>query len=198
MTSHEPSNEDLMASLDRALSGVGRLIAGVEADQWSAPTPCAGWDVRALVDHLASSSLNVAALVRDEPRPDRSPEQVTGDPVAAYRSATATMRAAFAEPGVLEQVYQSPIGPVPGSVIVHLRISELLIHGWDIARATGQPTDLDPELGQETLAWAREKLPPRLRGEEGSGLPFGPEVPVPDDAPLDDRLAAFFGRDPRG
>ncbi len=108
------------------------------------------------------------------------------------------MRAAFAEPGVLEQVYQSPIGPVPGSVIVHLRISELLIHGWDIARATGQPTDLDPELGQASLAWARQNLVPELRGDEDGGYAFGPEVPVSDTAPLHDRLAAFFGRDPRG
>lgn len=197
MTSHESSNETLMASLDRALAGVGQLIAGVEAHQWSAPTPCAGWDVHALVDHLASGNLNFAALVRDEPRPDRGPDQPAGDPVAAYRSAAATMRAAFAEPGVLERIYQSPIGPVPGFVLVHLRISELLVHGWDIAKATGQSTGLDPELGQAALAWARENLPPQLRGEEGSGLPFGPEVPVPDSAPLDDRLAAFFGRDPR-
>jgi len=197
MTNHDSSNETLMASLDRALAGVGRLIAGVEAHQWSAPTPCVGWDVREIVDHLASGNLNFAALVHDEPRPDRGPDQPTGDPVADYRSAAATMRAAFAEPGVLERIYQSPIGSVPGAVLVHLRISELLVHSWDIAKATGQAADLDPELGQETLAWARENLPPQFRGEEGSGLPFGPEVPAPDSAPLDDRLAAFFGRDPR-
>jgi hypothetical protein len=77
------------------------------------------------------------------------------------------------------------------------QIADLAVHGWDIAKATGQPTDLDPEVGQLALDWGRENLKPEFRGDEASGRSFGPEVAVAADAPLYDRLAGFFGRDPR-
>jgi hypothetical protein len=72
----------------------------------------------------------------------------------------------------------------------------MAVHAWDVAKATGQPTDLEPEVGQVALDWGRENLKPRFRGDESSGQSFGPEKPVPEDAPLYNRLAAFFGRDP--
>ncbi len=193
MTSHDSPNEDLMTSLDRALAGVDRLIAGVEAHQWSAPTPCTEWNVREVVNHLVSGNLNFAALVRGEPRPDRDPDQPAGDPVAAYRSAAATMRAAFAASGVLERVYQSPIGPAPGSVLVHLRITELLVHGWDLARATGQPVELPADLAEQELALWRAQFEDGPGA--GDGLPFAPARTVAAEAPAIDRLAAFLGRE---
>jgi hypothetical protein len=77
------------------------------------------------------------------------------------------------------------------------QITDLAVHGWDVAKATGQSTDLDPEVGRLALDWGRENLKPEFRGDEASGQSFGFEVAVADDAPLYDRLAAFFGRDPR-
>src|SRR6266545_1406168 len=68
---------------------------------------------------------------------------------------------------------------------------DLVVHGWDLAKATGQPTELDPELGQLALDWGRENLRPEFRGRD-----FGPEVPVAEDAGLHERLAGLFGRDP--
>jgi uncharacterized protein (TIGR03086 family) len=190
MASHDSSNEDLMASLDRTIAGVDRLIAGVEAHQWTSPTPCTEWNVRAVVDHLVSGNLYFAALVRDEPRPDRNPEQLADDPIDAYRSAAATMRAAFAAPGVLERTYQSSIGPAPGSILVHLRITELLVHGWDLARATGQPAELPADLAEQELALWRSRFGDGL----SDGLPFAPAQTVAAEAPAIDRLAAFLGR----
>lgn len=73
----------------------------------------------------------------------------------------------------------------------------LIQNGWDVATATGQPTDLDPEVGQLALDWGRENLKPQFRGDEADGHAFGTEIPVAEDAPLYDRLAGFFGRDPR-
>jgi uncharacterized protein (TIGR03086 family) len=70
-------------------------------------------------------------------------------------------------------------------------VADLAVHGWDVARSTGQSTELDPAVGQAALDWARENLKPQYRGQA-----FGPEVSVPEDAPLYDRLAAFFGRAP--
>jgi uncharacterized protein (TIGR03086 family) len=76
------------------------------------------------------------------------------------------------------------------------QITELTSHAWDIAKATGRSTDLDPELGELALAWGRQNMRPEFRGDEADGYYIGPEVPVADDAPLYDRLAAFGGRNP--
>ena len=73
------------------------------------------------------------------------------------------------------------------------QIAELATHDWDLARATGQPAELDPALAEHALRWSRGMLRPEFRGP---GKAFGVEVPVPDDAPAYDRLAGWFGRDP--
>ncbi len=190
MTTHDAPHTDLLAALDRAIAGTDRLIARIKADQWSAPTPCTEWDVRALVTHVTSSMLNFAALVRGEPRPDGTADHQTDDPVAAYRSAAAAMCAAFGAPGALDRIYPSPIGPVPGSVLVHLRITELLVHGWDLARATGQPADLPADVAEGELTLWRAQFTDGLP----AGLPFAPARPVTVHAPAIDHLAAFLGR----
>ena len=80
--------------------------------------------------------------------------------------------------------------------IVDQQIAELAVHGWDLAVATGQSTPLDTEVGDTALTWARTALQPQFRGSEDEGKAFGPEVDVPEDAPLYDRLAGFFGHRP--
>ncbi len=190
MTTHDAPHTDLLAALDRALASTDRLIAGIDAGQWSTPTPCTEWDVRALVTHVTSGMLNFAALVRGDPRPDGTADDQADDPVAAYRSAAATMRAAFGAPGALDRIYPSPIGPAPGSVLVHLRITELLVHGWDLARATGQPPALPTDLAEGELAVWRAQF----RDGVPAGLPFAPAQPVAAHAPAIDHLAAFLGR----
>jgi uncharacterized protein (TIGR03086 family) len=89
-----------------------------------------------------------------------------------------------------------PFGEFPATWRVGQQIADLAVHGWDIAKATGQPTDLDPEVGRLALDWGRENLKPEFRGDEASGRSFGAEVAVADVAPLYDRLAGWFGRDP--
>jgi uncharacterized protein (TIGR03086 family) len=70
--------------------------------------------------------------------------------------------------------------------------AELAVHSWDLARATGQSTDLDPEVAQRGLDFMSAALTP-----ENRGAAFGPAVTLPDDAPVFERLVAFAGRDPR-
>ena len=106
------------------------------------------------------------------------------------------MTAAWEREGALDRTVKSPSGEVPVSWSIGLQIADLVVHAWDLAKATGQSTALDPELGETALEWGRRNLRPEFRGEEGSGKSFGPEVRVPDDAPLYERLAAFFGRTP--
>ena len=86
-----------------------------------------------------------------------------------------------------------PWGKVPGRIAVSGYVQEIVTHGWDLARATGQPAELDPELASWVLAVAQRILPPEPRGGE---IPFGPVVPVPADAGRYAQLAAWLGRQP--
>ena len=166
-------------------------MAGIRADQWMAPTPCTDLDVRALLNHLVSGNLLFAALVRGEPLPGRDTDHLGGEPLPAFQRAAAELRQAFAAPGVLESVYTAPFGTGPGAVLVHVRVIELLAHGWDLARATGQPAAFPDDVAERALAAARQQLSSR---PEGPGAPFAAEIPVADDAPAVDRLAGFLGR----
>jgi uncharacterized protein (TIGR03086 family) len=86
-----------------------------------------------------------------------------------------------------------PFGTVPGEFALHLRLTELLMHGWDIARATGQKTDFPDELVEQETQFGHRALgmiPP-------DRSPFQPSRPAPEDAPAIDRLAALLGRDIR-
>lgn len=143
------------------------------------------------------------------------------DPVAAFRRAGAELAAAFAVPGVLERAYPAPpgvvararagadtgtvpesragaetgdgagAGTVLGADLLHVRFVEILVHGWDIARATGQPDGFPEDLAASVLAAARRfPAPP-----PGGGSPFAPEKPVPAGAPAIDRLAGLLGRE---
>lgn len=188
---------DPVALLSRALDQTGAAISGVRPEQVKLPTPCRSWDVRALVNHVVHDVLMFTARAggggsweRDES------DAIDDDWAAAYREAAASLLAVWQRPGALDGTVQLPFGEVPASWQVNQVISDLAVHAWDIAKATGQPTNLEPEVGQVSLDWARVNLQPQFRGDEASGNVFGPAVPVPDDAPLYDRLAGFFGRDP--
>lgn len=185
MSSSVPSVEDLT----RALSAVEELIAGVGDDQWSAPTPCTDWTVRELVNHLVGVNLVFAALVNDQAPPERGADVLGDDPAGAYRHSSRAIQAAFAQPGVLARSYQGPLGAVTGAERLHIRIADLLAHGWDLAQATRQPAALPADLSEQALTFTRTQLSTMPRTGR-----FDPAQPVADDAPAIDRLAAFLGR----
>jgi uncharacterized protein (TIGR03086 family) len=174
----------------RALDATGRLVAAVREDQWTAPTGCPGWSVRDLLGHLVGGNRAFAALAAGQ-APSGAADPLGDDPVAAYRESGEALCAAFTRPGVLDEVFPVPAGALPGAVVLHLRLTEVLVHGWDLARATAQPTSgLPDDLAEQELAFSRVQLarmPPDRR-------PFAPSQPVADDAPAIDRLAALLGR----
>jgi uncharacterized protein (TIGR03086 family) len=175
--------------LSRALSAVGDLIAGVREEQWSAPTPCTDWTVRELVNHLVGMNLVFASLLGDEAPPERGAERIGDDPLGAYRESGSLLTAAFDRPGVLGRIYQGPLGAATGADRLQIRLYDLLAHGWDLARATGQPGELPNDLAEQALAFARVQLATQPRRGR-----FDPAQGISDDAPAIDRLAAFLGR----
>jgi uncharacterized protein (TIGR03086 family) len=183
-----------VSELAEALEITGGLVAGVGDGLWGAPTPCADWSVRDLVNHLVAGQRAFAMLLRGEAlaevRKLAGGDQLGGDPVAAHRESGADLVAAFSQPGALERTVAVPIGEVPGIVALHLRLVEALVHGWDLSRATTQPVTYPAGLAEQELEFTVAKLSDIPPGHS----PFGPPQPAPDDAPALDRLAACLGR----
>jgi uncharacterized protein (TIGR03086 family) len=178
--------------LAQALDDTQSLVEGIRDEQWSGPTPCADWSVRDLVQHLvAGNHLFARALTGDAPAADGPPSPPSAQ---SHRESAAALLAAFRAPGALERVVTVPFGAVPGAVALRLRLVEALVHGWDVARATGQAPSHDEATAEQALAFTRATLDDVPPGRS----PFGAPRPVAEDAPALDRLAACLGRDPVG
>jgi uncharacterized protein (TIGR03086 family) len=177
----------------QALDQTGRVVAGIKPDQWQAATPCEGWDVRALLNHVVAGNLWAAELgagATIEQVGNRLDGDVLGtDPAASYAASATAAAAAFREPGALDAPCAVSYGPVPGSVYAGHRFLDVFVHGWDLAVATGQDPELDPGLIQA----CREVLEPQLAAFRAAGA-FGDAQPVPPDATDQERFLAMLGR----
>lgn len=184
-----------MTSIDelaQVLDATERLVAGVRDEQWSDPTPCSEWNIRDLLDHLVGGNVSFARRVRGDassPEEARPADPLGDDPLAAYRAAAEELVAACRLPGALERTITAPFGQVPVAVALHLRVVEALVHGWDLARATGQAVDYPEDLVERELEFTLDAL-----GNIPEGGPFASPQPVSDDAPAIDRLVARLGR----
>lgn len=167
----------------------GRVVVGITDEQWALPTPCAGWSVEDLVRHVAGGNARFAAALRGDPAPAPVSGSAAGLP-EAYRRSVRGLLDAFGRPGALRETVTVPFGTVPGAVALHLRITELLVHGWDLARATGVAADFPEEIAEQELEFSL----PALADVPPDRSPFAPPEPVPDNAPAIDRLAACLGR----
>jgi uncharacterized protein (TIGR03086 family) len=177
----------------RALAATSTIVRGIAADQLDRPTPCEGWDVRGLLDHVVGGNRWVVELVGGktiEEVGDRlDGDQLGDDLVAAYESSAKAAADAFFAPGALQAPVAVSYGPVPGEVYAGHRFIDVLIHGWDLATATGQDATLDPEL----VAACDAVVAPQAQLLAGSGM-FGTHVEPPADASPQTRLLARLGR----
>jgi uncharacterized protein (TIGR03086 family) len=178
----------------RALQSTRAIVAAIGDDQWQAPTPCDDWDVRALLDHIVTGNEWVPPLVGGqtiEEVGDRlDGDQLGADPAAAYEASAAAADGAFSSDGAMDAPCAVSYGPVPGSVYCGHRLVEVLVHGWDLAKATGQDTTLDPEL--VSACW--EVLRPQLSLFQASGE-YGTTTTVADGADDEAKLLAALGRE---
>jgi uncharacterized protein (TIGR03086 family) len=178
-----------------ALDVTGAFVAAVGDDQWTQPTPCAAWNVRELVNHIVTGNWWARELVSgrtiDEVG-DRYEGDVLGDdPVAHYDESALAASSAFLAPGAMEVPCAVSYGPVPGRVYCGHRLVDVLIHGWDVAIATGQ----DATLPSDLIAACAAVVAPEHEMLVASGM-FGSDVPVDDDADPQTRLLASLGRHP--
>jgi uncharacterized protein (TIGR03086 family) len=184
-TSPDPHIEQLSLSL----AAVGELVRGVRDEQWLAPTPCTDWDVRTLVNHLVGMNLVFTAILNDQPPPERGGDRLGDEPGNAYLKSGSMLLAAFEQPGVLERTYRSPLGDATGEDRLQIRLYDLLAHGWDLAKATGQDLQLPDDVAEQSLAFVQVQLSSQSRTGR-----FNEAQSIRDSAPAIDRLAAFLGR----
>jgi uncharacterized protein (TIGR03086 family) len=190
--------------LPSAVRQASDLAAGplraVTPAQLTAPTPCADYDVRTLVDHLAwAAVLSQRAATRTPFEHDWSSLTpapfLDGVPVERWAAAVpAELDAAadaWADPAAWEGETQVGPTPMPAEVVGPMMLAEFVLHGWDLARAVGAPYDVPADLGDAVLAAVQ---PLAQMGRDGGW--YGAEVPVPDDAPAFDRALGLAGRDP--
>jgi uncharacterized protein (TIGR03086 family) len=189
---------ETFTAFEYAIASTAEVVKGVRPGQAEAPTPCTEWDVRDLLSHVIGTLWLAEALFTGQaPRypmaPGGLPPADLGrdDPVAAYAEASAAALAAAGAGDALTRVHTTPLGDMPGPILAGFTTLDIAVHGWDLARATGQPDDLDGRLAAHVLAFAEQALTPATRAPR-----IGPAVPVPADAPVTRRLAGFLGRQP--
>lgn len=197
MTTTTALPTDPRPSFASAVTTAVPAIAAVRRDQLDGPTPCAEFDVRQLLGHLVGVLRRVAMVGRGEPLVPLPALhlQIPDDGwAAAAREGADDVLAVWADDALLERELTLPYGRHRGAVALATYTGELSTHTWDLAAATGQSPDWDDAALAVALDATRRILPAEPRG---GPIPFGPVVPVPDDAPAIDRLVAWQGRDPR-
>ncbi|MCC7105611.1 MAG: TIGR03086 family protein [Chloroflexi bacterium] len=186
---------DDIARCERALEQASAVVAALTQSDLDKPTPCTDWDVRGLLGHMIDvcTRFSSAASGQPPPTPSQDGMRTAEQLAAAYLAASSAALSAFRTPGALERTLTLRIGEIPASQGVKLVTADQLIHTWDLSIAIGRSCALDAELAALSLELMRQILKPGFRGP---GKGFAEEVPCPPDAPVQDRLLAFSGRQP--
>jgi uncharacterized protein (TIGR03086 family) len=194
------STPDRRGILIEAYENAAAIIAGISPDQLGNSTPCPGYDVAGLIDHVVEAGHRAAFLGRGQAPPsgDASPHVELTEAPDRLRSAAQEAAAAWADDARLATTATMPWGErYTGAALIDMYVLELAAHAWDLARATGQLDRLASGLPAPALRGAHAFIKQEFRDMVGPGAPFGAEVPPPPGANDWERFAAFTGRDPR-
>lgn len=174
-----------LTQLELLAPALGGVIAGISADELDNPTPCSEFTVRGVLEHMIGGATMFAAAFRGE----APGEPDLGDPLPGIGKALGNLIEAMSAPGALDRTVQAPFGEVPGETFARFVVLDGIVHGWDMATATGQPYSPDDDLVAAVQAFADEALDPLRDGQT-----FGAATdPGPDATPIE-RLAASTGR----
>jgi len=192
---------DIADRYRRRANDFERKVAAVQSDQWSNQSPCDDWLALDVVRHIVVMH---AAMLSPIGRKLSSAPTLEDDPLHAFVSARGDIEEVLANAVLSAQEIGTPGGAMTVAEHIDQVVSaDLVLHGWDLARATGQDETMDP-AEVEAMWAANSAVPPevmeklRTPGAFGPGVVvFGPEVPVPAGAPLQDRLLGSIGRDPK-
>jgi uncharacterized protein (TIGR03086 family) len=176
---------DLLDLFDRGSKWTMSKVSGAKTDL-DDPTPCEQWKVRDVMNHMLDSQryFKDSAKGKDAalPRGDTPPDKLAKDPVKQYDRARKATLDAFRVDGVLEKT-----GPALG-----IAFADQLVHGWDLAKATGQDTTMPDDLAQAAFQMVDGNIPDDRRGDDS----FKPAIQVGDGSSAQQKLLAYLGREP--
>jgi uncharacterized protein (TIGR03086 family) len=180
-----------------ASASTAAILANVSQDQLDLPTPCASWTVRDLINHVVGNAFWFEAIADNGVAPDRpdncAPDFTGGDFKTTFTEGSGRATAAF--DAALDKTLQLPWGAMPATAFLMMASADQFVHGWDLAKATGQSTDLAADLAAQFLEFYRQVMSDPFRGPD-TQAPFGAAVRVPESAGTATQLAAFLGRTP--
>jgi uncharacterized protein (TIGR03086 family) len=177
---------------ETAIATFRQVLAGVAPGQITSATPCASFDVAQLIDHTIGTQHMVTDALQDKPFNMTGVEVAHGEQGEAFDRAAADAVAELHRDGAIDKTVTLPFGTFSGEKLMGLAVLDTFQHAWDLAKATGQDTDLNAELAESLMELAVAHMAHAPRGEEPA--PYGPEQTAPAGSPAADRLAAFLGR----
>ena len=173
------------------------ILGGVKSEQFGASTPCSEWNVQALINH----NLNVAAFLQDRVTQtgalDYGSMMTVDGPLPpegardAFEAGTSKVLEAIKVAGTLEIVVDTPFGQMPVGQFIMFPFLDIVVHKWDLAKATNQDTSIDGSLAEVCY----NVLTP-VADDARKGGAFGPEVQVPITASIQDKMLGLSGRQP--
>jgi uncharacterized protein (TIGR03086 family) len=190
---------ELLGLLEESLEYAGKCVGSVHAGDFDSTTPCTAWTVRQLVNHLVGGTHELTRLAAGEQvdpaafSPDllANTDRVGDDPGGVFARMADHALTVWSRPGTPSRLVDFPAAGTPVSVIAHLQLMELLVHGWDVGRAVGQPAEMAPGTAAAALEWARQFFDGQSRGSF-----FAPPVVLTAPGSPTDELVAFLGRTP--
>lgn len=182
------------STYERALEATKDVVAGTREEQLDDPTPCPEWSVRDLLNHVINGCLAWASGARGKPRPFEAEDHTGHDYAAAFEEASLAALAAFQRPGAMDRTFKMSWGDTPGPVALGLAVADAAVHGWDLAKATGQTIRIEDDVANNVYGMTTQMMKPL--GSFPRGDSFGDPVHVPDDAPIADKMLAYLGRHP--
>ena len=176
---------DPVTQLEQLGPQLDGVVAGITPDQLDNPTPCDDFTVRGVLEHMIGGATVFAAVYRGQEPPDPDLNNLLGD----FEPVIGDLFAAISAPGALDQTVAAPFGEAPAEMFARFVVLDGLVHGCDLATATGQPYSPPDELVAAADAFAHQTLDPLRDGE----LFTAATEPRTDASPIE-RLAAYTGR----
>jgi uncharacterized protein (TIGR03086 family) len=181
---------DEITALEHAYDDLSRVVANLGVDDLTKPTNCPDWDVRALLNHTLGTAAMFTLVNAGQVAGEDAGDLIGDDPAGALAQVRAANLAAWRGEGSLDGDRTYPWGTFPAGVGLVINISEIAVHGWDVARATGQVSTVDADAARVVYGLYRQ-MP--MDGLRAHGV-FGAEIEVPATAPVQEQLLGVLGR----
>jgi uncharacterized protein (TIGR03086 family) len=188
---------DIITLLGQGYDWTADRVARVRPEDLDTPTPCEGWQLRHLLNHMLASLERLAGAAEGEVAEpsqfDAQTQALTdrlGDDCghAAFAAVRQRAMTVWHQPDVMARTCELLLGSLPASMAAHINLVEVVVHGWDVSQATGEAEAIPPELAEPVLEFSRQAVDP------ARGRAFGPDLEVGDT--VSERLVAFLGRKP--